>query len=260
MEGQTMIRYALVLWAIVAMVGALDAGAANSGPAPMGTGAGPPPTEQQALSGRPHDVEKAEDYQDRAHLLSGRNAAKERAAAREQSEKLTAAIQLPCEITDAEPVGRGKAQFEDKKVAVSIYEIACRNGLGYILVSREDGKPYATSCFSADKTHAADLAKGHKSDMYCQLPANKDVKAMAAALMSAAGTTCAVRNLQWFGRSMTTNTEYSEVVCQDGAGYMLRTAQAGATEPTVVMTCPDAAARGLACRLTGGDVSPKPSP
>jgi hypothetical protein len=256
-----MMRYAVLAATIVVMMAALDAGAANSGPAPMGAGAGPPPSEQQALSGRPYDVEKSGDYADRAHLLNGKNAAKERDEAREQSGKLLAAIQLPCDITDAEPVGRGKAQLDGKKVSLSVYEVACGNGLGYILVSREDGKAYATSCFSADKTHAADLANGHKSDMYCQLPANKDVKATAAALMSTAGKSCAVRTLQWYGRSVMTNTEYSEVVCEDGAGYMIRSAQAGSTEPTSVMTCEEAAARGLACRLTSGAAAPKaPSP
>ena len=161
----------------------------------------------------------------------------------------------------AESVGKGKAQLDGRKVSLSVYEIACGNGLGYILVSRDDGKAYATSCFSADKTHAADLANGHKSDMYCQLPANKDVKATAAALVSSSGKSCAVRTVQWFGRSVMTNTEYSEVVCEDGAGYMIRSAQAGSSEPTSVITCEEAAARGLTCHLTGGAAAPKaPSP
>jgi hypothetical protein len=247
-----MIRFVLAVATIIASLATLEAGGANSGPAPMGAGAGAPPSDQQALSGRPHDIEQSGDYTDRAHLLSGRNAAKERAAARTESERLIAEIQLPCEITDAEPVGRGKAQMEDnKKVSVAVYEIACGNGMGYILLSREDAKPYATSCFSADKTHAADLAKGHKTDMFCQLAATKDVKATAAALLSAAGKTCAVRTLQWFGRSVMTNTEYTEVQCGDGAGYMIRSPQAGSTEPISVMSCQEAAEHGLTCHIAG---------
>jgi hypothetical protein len=256
-----MIRSALALTTIVASLVATAASAANSGPAPMGAGAGVPPTDQQTLSGRPHDIEQSGDYTDRAHLLGGRNAAKERAAARVESEKLIAEIQLPCEITDAEPVGRGKAQMEDnKKVSVAVYEIACGNGMGYILLSREDAKPYATSCFSADKTHAADLAKGHKTDMYCQLAATKDVKATAASLLSGAGKTCAVRTVLWFGRSVMTNTEYTEVLCEDGAGYMIRSAQAGSTEPISVMTCPEAGEHGLTCHLAGDSGAPKANP
>lgn len=254
-----MIRQLLFLAATGATFGAFSAGAMNAGPAP-GAGAGPPPSEQQALAGRPYDVEKSGDYLDRAHLLSGHNAEKERAAAKVESQKLIAAIQLPCEISDAEPVGRGKATLDGKKVSVAVYEIACGNGLGYLLLSREDVAPYATSCFSADKTHAAELARGHKSEMYCQLAANKDVKAMAASLMSAAGKGCAVRTVQWFGRSVMTNTEYTEVVCDDGAGYLIRSAQAGSTEPTSVMTCQEAAERGLTCHLSGGSAEPKPKP
>jgi hypothetical protein len=60
-----------------------------------------------------------------------------------------------------------------------------------------------------------------------------------------------VRTVQWHGRSVKTNTEYSEVVCDNGVGYMLRTAQAGSTEPTSVMACAEAAQHGVPCRLSG---------
>ncbi|HEY1724890.1 MAG TPA: hypothetical protein VGF89_05675 [Steroidobacteraceae bacterium] len=235
---------------ILVAIGTVASAGQSGGYAPAGGGAGAPPSEQQNASTRPYDVEKSGEFQDRAQLLSGKNADKERAAALEQSQKILAAIHLACEPSAAEPVGRGRAQFDNKKVQVAIYEVACSNGLGYLLVAKEGADPYATSCFSADKMRAAELAKGHKTELYCQLPGNKDVNAMAAALMSTAGTSCNVRTVQWYGRSVMTNSEYEEVVCDNGAGYMLRTAQAGSTEPTSVMACAEAAQRGVPCHLT----------
>lgn len=50
---------------------------------------------------------------------------------------------------------------------------------------------------------------------------------------------------------MESRTEYREIVCADGKGYLLRTAQAGGTGPTVVMSCTGAlAANGVKCEST----------
>ena len=255
-------RFLIVVAAMAAIVGAIGFGPAYSQAPPPGGGGMPDSqrTQPSAAEGTltQGGTQKVDDYLDRAHLLKGPDLAKVRAEAKEESAKLANAIELKCEITDAEPVGRGKTEVDGKSAALRIYEIACSNGLGYMVVSRGDDAPYAISCFAADTTHAAKLAQGPKSDMYCQLPATKDVKAMAASLMSAAGTTCAVRNLKWFGRSTATQTEYSEVVCDDGKGYLLRTAQAGSSEQTSVMSCQDAAKKGLKCHLT--DAGPVAEP
>jgi hypothetical protein len=255
-------QFLFVVAAVAAIVGAIGIGPAYSQAPPPGGGGMPDSqrTQPSAADGTltQGGTQKVEDYLDRAHILKGRDPAKVRAEAQEESAKLAKAIDLNCEIVDAEPVGRGKTQVGGKSVALRVYEIACSNGLGYMVVSRGADAPYALSCFSADTTHAAQVAEGRTSDMYCQLPATKDVKAMAASLMSAAGTTCAVRNLKWFGRSAATQTEYAEVVCDDGKGYLLRTAQAGSSAETSVMSCQDAAKKGLKCRLT--DAGPVAEP
>ncbi|HZF14940.1 MAG TPA: hypothetical protein VE046_03260 [Steroidobacteraceae bacterium] len=199
-----------------------------------------------------------DDYVGRAGILKGQDPAAAHADAKVAGTQLLKAMQLPCEVVDAEPVGRGKTKINGKVSDVRIYEVACGNGLGYIVVSQGDAEPYAISCFSADATYALETAAGRKSDMFCQLPANKDVKVMAASVMSAAGTKCAVQRLQWFGRSAQSHTEYSEVVCDGGGGYLLRTAQAGSDQPPTVMSCQDAAQNGIKCRLTDAGPVVKP--
>ena len=204
------------------------------------------------------DAQKIDDYVDRAHILKGQDIAKARAAARESSTPLVRALELNCEITEAEPVGRGTAKVSGKSARLEIYEVACSNGLGYLLVSQTGDAPYATSCFSADTTHAEEVAAGRKSDMYCQLEANKDVKGMATRLMSGATITCAIRTLRWLGASTASHTEYTEVACDDGRGYLLRTAQAGSEAKTSLMSCKEAADKGIKCRLTDAGPVAKP--
>jgi hypothetical protein len=86
--------------------------------------------------------------------------------------------------------GAGGRSSTIRRCRWAIYEVACSDGLGYLLVAEEGADPYATSCFSADKMRAAEQAMDHKTELYCQLPANKHVEALAAALMTTAGTPC----------------------------------------------------------------------
>ncbi len=232
--------------------------AQRQAPTPTGMAGSPATSDLEAASSRAKDVEKYDGFVDRAHLASDRDPAKLRAEAMEQSAKLASAMQLPCDIADAAPVGRGKATVDGKKVDVSIFEVACRNGLGFLLVARGQEPPYATSCFSADRTHAALVAAGRKSDMYCQLPASKDIAAMATGLMSAANIPCTVTKAEWFGRNAGAHTEFTEVVCDDARGFLLQTAQAGATGPPSAMSCHDAAQQRIKCRLTDGGPLAKP--
>jgi|SRR5882757_7900976 len=182
-----------------------------------------------------------------------------RAKAKAQSEKLASAMQLACEVTDAQLVVSGSITVDNKEVPASVYEIACSDAMGYLLESQGGAnKTIAISCLAADGARAADMAQGRESKFVCKLPKNRDVKAMAASLMSGAGTPCAVRELRWFGRSVATQSEYSEVVCDDGKGFLLRTAMPGPQAKTEVIGCGDAARKGIKCRMT--DAGPIETP
>jgi len=181
---------------------------------------------------------------------------RERQSAKEESGKLIGAIQLPCDLTDAMLVARGTARSDGRTIEVKAYEVACGNHMGYILVSQGTQRPVAMSCFAADAQHAAGVARGDNSDLYCQLAANKDVKATAASLMTMTGTKCAVSNVRWFGKSASSQTEYSEVACADGGGFLLKIPQTGPSGAVSAMSCQEAAKQGLNCHLTdAGPVS-----
>jgi hypothetical protein len=80
------------------------------------------------------------------------------------------------------------------------------------------------------------------------LPPNHDLDAMATAVLARAGTSCSVARLQWYGQNKT--TEYTEVACGDGKGYLLGTALPGAEPSIRAVSCADAAAQGKPCALT----------
>jgi len=188
------------------------------------------------------------DMEQRLHDLSPR----QRAQVIQETEKPIGALSLSCKPTDAERIGHGKYTIDGKRVEVVAYEVACSNGTGYLLASLGAEKPVAVSCFAAAATRADSMAKGEKSEVYCQLAANKDLKAMAASLMTAAGTNCTVNGIRWFGLAAATHTEYTEVQCGEGSGYLLRAEQNDPAAQVSAISCQEAAKQGLKCHLTDG--------
>lgn len=128
----------------------------------------------------PDDIEKLRKADNRSF-----------AVAKADSTKIVGDMGLPCEVTDAERIGHGHVTDGGRIIEPKVYEVACKSGTGYLLESGGQ-RPIATSCFAADATHTAELAEGRKSDLHCQLPANKGIKAMAGALMAAVGSPCVV--------------------------------------------------------------------
>ena len=173
------------------------------------------------------------------------------AKAKEQSAKLLAALRLSCEISAAQLVVNGSRRIDGKDTPVRVFEVACTQGLGYLLETQGAATPVAISCLTAEEARAADVAKGREPGFFCKLPENLDVNAAVAALIaSGAGAQCTVQRLQWLGHSDSAHSEYSEVVCEGGKGYVLSTALPGSQAKTTVMSCADAAREGVRCRLT----------
>jgi hypothetical protein len=184
-----------------------------------------------------------------------------RAKAKSQSEPLIKDLQLSCDVSDAQLVVAGTRRLATgkKEVETRVYEVACSGGMGYLLETQGTDKPIGISCLSAEEARAADVAKGKEPGFFCKLPENKDVYAMVAALIAAdAGASCAVGNVKLFGRSESTQSEYNEVVCQDGKGFLLRTPLPGSQAQITVTSCADAAKQGIKCRLT--DAGPVETP
>ena len=172
------------------------------------------------------------------------------AKAKEQSAKLVAALQLSCEISAAQLVVSGSRQIGGRETPVRVFEVACAQSLGYLLETQGFATPVAISCLSAEEARAGDVAKGKEPGFFCKLPENRDVNAAVAALVAGVGGQCTVQRLQWLGRSDSAHSEYSEVVCEGGKGYVLSTALPGSQAKATVMSCGDAARQGVRCRLT----------
>jgi hypothetical protein len=184
-----------------------------------------------------------------------------RATAQAQSEPLLKALQIPCMMTNARLVVSGTRQLKPGagEVEAKVYEVACSGGMGYLLQTQGMDAPLGNSCLNAEESRAADVAKGKSPSYFCALPENRDVYALVSGLISSnGGATCSVGELQWFGHSASTRTDYSEVKCKEGGGYLVQVPQPGSSTPTTVMTCTQAAKLGIKCRLT--DAGPIAAP
>jgi hypothetical protein len=200
------------------------------------------------------DLEKLNgDHKQDTAADAANNTPQARAKAKAQSAKLIETLHLACEVSNAQLVvaGTRKPASGGKAVDTRVYEVACGGGMGYLLEAQGSATPIAISCLNAEVARAADAAKGVEPGFFCKLPENKDVYANVSSMIAAAGAApCTVRDLKSFGRSAATLTEYSEVACQDGKGYLLRAPLPGSTAKAGVTSCAEAAKQGIKCRLT----------
>ena len=239
-------------FALLGWVGSVSAGGSTQGspftPSSSGTCVG-------ALAGAPacdaSIMRQRELYGDVLfHVGERARRAKEwdKETALKESQKIIDALSVPCELADAEHAGGGKVQVNGGLLDVQVFEAACRSGTGYFLVSQPPQKSLAISCFAADVAHTADITQGAPPDEFvCTLSGNSDVKVMAASVLKGAGTLCDVSNYRWVGVSSKNGTEYSEVACADGNGYVL---EAPTTAQVSVVGCQDAVKEGIKCALT----------
>jgi hypothetical protein len=135
-----------------------------------------------------------------------------------------------CTVTDAYYVGQSTGADKAK-----IYEVACQQGLGYVVLSSATPKAY--DC----------IAAANQKTLACRLPANADPKAGLKPFIASAGVTCTPTGARYIGSSAT-STVY-EVACQEGPGYVLEAPAPGQTAATVGIPC-IAAPSNLACTLT----------
>jgi hypothetical protein len=176
-----------------------------------------------------------------------------RAKAKAQTVALLESLKISCDAGDAKLIVSGtiRSKSTGKEVDARVFEVACNHAMGYLLETQGKETPIAISCLSAEETRAADVAKGREPSFYCKLPGNADVHALVSSMIAeSTGAQCTVVKLQLFGRSESTHTEYSEVACSDGGGFMLRVAQPGYDAKTVVMSCREAAQQNIKCKLT----------
>jgi len=211
-------------------------------------------TEKSAFSGTlsQGELQKFGDYLDRQHMLMSKDPEKAHREAIERVSKEINSIKLNCELQDAAAAGSSKSKATGE--TIEMFEAACTNGMGYMLIAQQQKATAAISCFSANAIRADDQSKGVASDFYCQLPANSDSQVAANKLLKIASINCEPTKIQWFGQSTAKQVEYTEVACKDGKGYLLRTALAGSIEAPSALNCEEASKQGLTCKLTKANI------
>jgi hypothetical protein len=200
------------------------------------------------------DLEKlGGDHKNDANSDVPKDPVRARAKAKAQSLPLLQVLQISCDVNDAKLVvaGTRRTTTGGKEQETRVYEVACAGSMGYLLETVGKDKPIAISCLSAEEARAADVAKGKEPSFFCKLKENTNVYAMVTdMIMKAVGAPCEVGILQLYGRSESTHSEYSEVACKDGSGFLLRIPQPGFGSNNAVMSCAEAAKESIKCRLT----------
>ena len=153
--------------------------------------------------------------------------AKARERGKAEAPALAQAAGLTCNISDAVFMG------EDKKQAMTFYEVACAEGMGYVLFNKTgDAKPVAYTCLETSKP----TADGQPNNLACQLPGNAEPKAALAAYVAKGGAPCVIENARAIGQGQ--KSAYFEVACKGGAGYILVTSSPpDPTQPVQMNTC-----------------------
>lgn len=156
-----------------------------------------------------------------------------RAAAQVQ---LTAA-NVTCQLTEAvNPGVVGESQ---------VYETACANGEGYILIASTP--PQAFGCIELAGTAAIARSRDPNADVgqQCVLPANQNGVAVIGGWARAAGAACTVDQAQAIGKSDDNNMVY-EVGCAGADGYWLEKTATGWD----LKDCLQIASMNGSCRFT----------
>ena len=154
---------------------------------------------------------------------------------------LVTASKAPCTMTDAYYIGGGTGT---DKVHANYYEVACKEGLGYVLIAKDKVPvPEAVDCVKLS-TKTAD---GKPNPLACKLPGNRHPALGLQPLVTQAGHTCTVTGGRYVGS--TTAVDIYEVACGEGGGYILETSRNGSAPPKTTNCVIYASGGGIKCTL-----------
>ncbi|MGA7676269.1 MAG: hypothetical protein WCA78_14635 [Rhizomicrobium sp.] len=164
---------------------------------------------------------------------------------------LVNSAQFSCDVTNAQLLLEGSETTNGNTVKTKTFEATCGNGLGYFFVGRGQLGPLSGfTCFAANATNDADVKAHRDPDMVCTLPENLDMKAIATKVLLRKGVSCPVGDVKWRGTNSKSNTDYTEIACSDGNGFILASPLPGSTLKPQLVRCHDAAMQGIPCKLS----------
>jgi hypothetical protein len=116
------------------------------------------------------------------------------------------------------------AAFLGQAGARNAYEVACSEGLGYILLvppAAGGAEPaQAIDCLTAQTVAKRDQAEGRPAGAQCTLPANANPVQAFQAVAREAGVNCTVTNARAVGRVGNGAVIRYEAACSEGPGYV----------------------------------------
>lgn len=158
--------------------------------------------------------------------------AKQREQGKAEAPAAVQAAKINCNVSDAYLVQTGNDA--KTKVKVSIYEVACQDGLGYV-IQQTPTEAQAFDCLAQAATAP------------CRLDANLDPKANLAKMATTLGHPCTATDARVMGSTAAGDTFY-EVACGAGKGYVIQTATGKA--PTATDCISTMGGGAVQCTLT----------
>lgn len=203
-------------------------------------------TSAQGRIRRGSETPAAADRDDRPNRQARQSGPQlDRARGAAEAPAIVRAAGLTCTIADAAFVG----STPDNRNG---YEVACREGLGYIVTapSQAGGAAQVFDCVNVDTTFRAAQASGQGGAPQCRLPGNAQPARGLQAYVAQAGAACTINNARYIGDSRANNTVRYEVGCAEGPGYVVDRPRAAGARATA-QTCFRAEAGGpFRCQFT----------
>ena len=149
---------------------------------------------------------------------------------------------IPCTMNDARFIGQGKSKntATGKEEDSKYYEVACQEGLGYIIISPVAGTPIGYDCLmmSTNKPKAGEKETGQ---VYCKLPGNTDpLKSFQPILAKGGISNCTPSQGRWIGITTDFKLDQYEIACSEGMAYIISYPRLGTERKFAVGSCLDA--------------------
>ncbi len=157
---------------------------------------------------------------------------------------------LTCDLSDAYFLGNGSSKVDGKDVKSKVYEVACKNGLGYFIVNNEGSPAQFYDCLSLKTMSDQAVAKGGKPGQACILPENANPALSLGSYLTSVSPPCTASAGRWVGGNNTDKINIYEARCSDGRGYVFLNPQPGSTKPFMAVSCAEAGLFGAKCALT----------
>ncbi|MEO6339062.1 MAG: hypothetical protein ABIO39_03390 [Caulobacteraceae bacterium] len=146
---------------------------------------------------------------------------------------------VACTMNDAAFLGNSEEKVDGKAVKTNVYEVACSEGIGYVLLSKPNAKPQSFNCIQV-----AD------SPLSCKLEGNANPAASLQPVIAKTGRSCQVNKAKYIGSSPSTGIDRYEIGCSDGPGLVLDAPSPGSSAKADAMTCLKAESAQVDCTFT----------